>query len=102
MSQTLQVALDSTLNMNRTSSAGTATIFFDSSIKDLSIFCTDDNPDEPIFKVGENLWCMYIDTKKDINYDDVSYRNFLIHSPSSAEYYLTTPIIDQIKYCIIQ
>lgn len=104
MSQTLQVALDSTLNMNRASSAGTATIFFDSSIKDLSIFCTDDNPDEPIFKVGENLWCMYIDTKKDIDYDDVSYRNFLIHSPSSAECYLTTPIIEpnQVLYYTIK
>lgn len=92
--QSLQVALSPAPKVNRTTSGGTATIFFDSSIEDLNISCTDENPDEPIVKVGENLWRMYIDTKKDIDHDDVCYRNFLIHSPSSAECYLTTPIIE--------
>ena len=92
--QTMQVALSYAPNDNRSTSKGTATIFFDSSIEDLSVVCTDENPDEPIVKVGENLWCMYIDTKKDIDYDDVCYRNFLIHSPSSEECYITTPIIE--------
>lgn len=83
---------------------GISRIFFDSRIEDLSIICTDENPDEPIVKVGENMWCMYIDTKKDVYYDDACFRNFLIHGPSSTECYLTTPIIEpsQVLYYTIK
>lgn len=62
-------------------------------LKGLSIICTDENPEEPIVKVGENLWCMYINAEKDIEEDGFSYRNFLIYSPSSVECTITTPTI---------
>lgn len=83
---------------------GMSTIFFDSRLEDLSILCTDEKPDEPIVKVGNNLWRMYIDAKKDIDHDGYCYRNFLIHTPSSAECYLTTPIIEpnQVLYYTIK
>lgn len=41
--QTLQVTLSHAPKVNRTTSGGTATIFFDSNIEDLSIICTEEN-----------------------------------------------------------
>ena len=90
-SQTLQVTLSPDKSkVDRSTNNGTATIFFDSPIEDLSIICTDDNPNEPIVKVTDNLWFMHVDVKKDIEIDGVCYRNFLLKCASSAEYYLTT------------
>ena len=43
---------------------------------------------------------MHVNPKKDLDLDNVCYRNFLLKSPSSAEYYLTTPEIgnNQVLY----
>ena len=93
-SQTLQVTLSPDKSkVDRSTSSGTATIFFNSSIEDLSILCTDENPNEPIVKVGDNLWFTHIDVKKDIETDGVCYRNYLLKSSLSSEYSLTTPEI---------
>ena len=90
-SQTLQVSLSPDKSkVDRNAQEGKATVIFDSNIEDLSIVCTDENPDEPIVKVTDNLWYMHIDAKKDIESDGICYRNFLLKSSSSAEYYLTT------------
>lgn len=89
--QTLQVLLSPDKSkVDRNAKEGKATIIFDSDIEDLSILCTDENPDEPIIKVTNNLWYIHIDVKKDIESDEICYRNFLLKSSSSAEYYLTT------------
>lgn len=100
-SQTLKVELSPDKSkVDRSVSNGTATIFFDSNIDDLSIVCTDDNPDEQIQKIGKKLWFMHVNPKKDIDLDGFCYRNFLLKSPLSAEYYLTTPEIgnNQVLY----
>ena len=100
-SQTLKVELSPDKSkVDRSVSNGTATIFFDSNVDDLSIVCTDENPDEPIQKIGEKLWFMHVDAKKDIDEEGICYRNFLLKSPSSAEYYLSTPEIgyNQVLY----
>lgn len=77
-----------------------ATIIFISSIEDLSIVCTDENPNEPIAQINDTIWTMRINVKKDIEADGFCFRNFIIQSSSSVEYYLTTPIIElnQILY----
>lgn len=100
LAQSLQVSLSPSPKVNRITTGGTATRFFDSNIEDLSIVCTDENPEEPIVKVANNLWCMTLDAKKDINEDGFTYRNFLIYSPSSSDCYLSTPSIkpNQILY----
>lgn len=100
-SQTLKVELSPDKSkVDRSVSNGTATIFFDSNVDDLSIVCTDQNPDEPIQKIGDKFWVMHVNPKKDIELDNVCYRNFLLNCPSSAEYYLTTPEIrnNQVLY----
>lgn len=100
-SQTLKVELSPDKSkVDRSVSNGTATIFFDSNVGDLSIVCTDQNPDEPIQKIGDKFWVMHVNPKKDIELDNVCYRNFLLNCPSSAEYYLTTPEIrnNQVLY----
>lgn len=100
-SQTLKVTLSPDKSkVDRSTSNGTATVFFDSNVDDLSIVCTDENPDEPIQKIGNKLWFMHIDVKKALELEDVCYRNFLLKSPSSAEYQLTTPEIgnNQVLY----
>lgn len=90
--QTLQVELSPDKSkVDRSVNKGIATIFFDSNVNDLSIICTDENPDEPIQKIGDKLWFTHIDAKKEIEKYGVCYRNFLLRSPSSAEYYLITP-----------
>ena len=77
--QTLQVTLSPDKSkVDRSTKNGTATIFFDSNIEDLSIVCTDENPDEPITKINDNLWFTHIDVKKDIESDGVCYRNYLL------------------------
>ena len=99
--QSLKVTLSPDKSkVDRSVNNGTATVFFDSNVNDLSIVCTDDNPDEPIQKAGNKLWFMHIDVKSDLASDDICYRNFLLKSPSSAEYYLTTPEIgyNQVLY----
>ena len=100
-SQTLKVTLSPDKSkVDRSTSNGIATVFFDSNVDDLSIVCTDENPDEPIQKIGDKLWFMHIDVKKALELEDVCYRNFLLKSPSSAEYQLTTPEIgyNQVLY----
>lgn len=90
-SQTLQVSLSPDKSkVDRGAKGGIATIFFDSSIEDLSIICTDENPDETIEMINDNLRYIRIDVKKDIEADGVCYRNYLLKSGSTAEYYLTT------------
>lgn len=99
--QTLKVALSPDKSkVDRSTNNGTATIFFDSNVDNLSIVCTDENPEEPIQKIGNKLWFTHINVKKDIEADESCYRNFLLKSPSSAEYYLTTPEIgfNQVLY----
>ena len=98
--QTLQVSLSSDTKVNRTTKGGTATIFFDSSIEDLNIVCTEENPNESIIKINEHQWFVNIDVDKDIEADGVCYRNFLLKCPLSAEYYLTTSEIgyNQVLY----
>ena len=100
-SQTLKVELSPDKSkVDRSVTNGTATIFFDSNVEDLSIVCTDQNPEEPIQKIGNKFWVMHVNPKKDIEMDDICYRNFLLKSPSSAEYYLATPEIgnNQVLY----
>ena len=104
--QTLQVALSPDKSkVNRSTKNGVATIFFDSSIEDLSIVCTDENPNEQVIKdeIDENRWYIKIDVKKDLEEDGVCYRNFLIKCSASAEYYLTTDTIapNQVLYYTI-
>ncbi|SDG80584.1 hypothetical protein SAMN04487901_11011 [Prevotella communis] len=99
--QTLQVELSPDKSkVDRSVNNGTATIFFDSNVEDLSIVCTDQNPDELIQKIGTKFWVMHINPKKDIELDSVCYRSFLLNSPLSAEYQLTTPDIgyNQVLY----
>lgn len=99
--QTLKVELSPDKSkVDRSVSNGTATIFFDSNVDDLSIVCTDENPDEPIQKIGNKFWVMHVNPKKDIELDNVCYRSFLLNSPLSAEYQLTTPEIgyNQVLY----
>ena len=99
--QTLRVDLSPDKSkVDRSTNNGVATIFFDSNIDDLSIVCTDDNPDEPIQKTGNKLWFTHINVKNDIDVDGICYRNYLLKSSSSAEYYLTTPEIgyNQVLY----
>lgn len=101
MSQTLQVTLSPDKSkVDRSVSNGTATIFFDSNVNELSIVSTDQNPDEQIQRIGDKFWVMHVNPKKDIELDNVCYRNFLLKCPSSAEYYLTTPEIgnNQVLY----
>lgn len=100
-SQTLQVSLSPDKSkVDRSTSNGMATVFFDSNIDDLSIVCTDDDPEKPIQKIGNKLWFMYVDVKEDMNIEGVCYRSFLLKSKTSAEYYLTTPEIgyNQVLY----
>ena len=102
--QTLQVTLSPDKSkINRSTSNGIATIFFDSSIEDLSIVCTEENPNEPITKINDHQWFVNIDVRKDIEMDGICYRNFLIKSAASAEYYLTTDTIapNQVLYYTI-
>lgn len=99
--QTLQVELSPDKSkVDRSVNNGTATIFFDSNVNDLSVVCTEAKNEEPIQKIGNKLWFMHVDVKKDMEDDGVCYRNFLLKSPSSAEYYLTTPEIgyNQVLY----
>lgn len=99
--QTLKVELSPDKSkVDRSVSNGTATIFFDSNVDDLSIVCTDENLDEPIQKIGNKLWFMHVDAKKDVDLDGFCYRNFLLRCPASAEYSLTTPQIgyNQVLY----
>lgn len=101
--QTLQVALSSAPKVNRTTSGGTATIFFDSSIEDLNIICTEENPNEPITKINDHQWFVNIDVSKDVEAEGICYRNYLLKCSASAEYYLTTdPIVpNQVLYYTI-
>ena len=102
--QTLQVTLSPDKSkINRSTSNGIATIFFDSSIEDLTIVCTEENPNEPITKINDHQWFVNIDVRKDIEIDGICYRNFLIKSAASAEYYLTTDTIapNQVLYYTI-
>ena len=101
--QTLQVALSSAPKVNRTTSGGTATIFFDSNIEDLSIVCTDENPNEPITKINNHQWFVNIDVNKDIEEDGICYRNYLLKCAASAEFFLTTDEIapNQVLYYTI-
>jgi hypothetical protein len=86
--------------VDRSTKNGVATIFFDSKVKDLNIVCTDENPEEPIVKLTNNLWFIHIDAQKDIDLDSICYRNFLLTSNLSSEYYLTTDAIspNQVLY----
>ena len=79
---------------------GTATIFFESYVGDLNIISTDQNPEEPIIKIGPNLWRHCIDVNKDEEFDDVSYRVYDIYSAVFASCHLVTPLLDsgQILY----
>lgn len=100
-SQTLKVELSPDKSkVDRSVSNGMATIFFDSNVDDLSIVCTDENPDEPIQKIGNKFWVMHVNPKNDIELEEPCIRNFLLKSPSSTEYYLTTPEIgfNQVLY----
>lgn len=101
--QTLQVALSPAPKVNRTTSGGTATIFFDSSIEDLTIICTEENPDEPITKINDHQWFVNIDVNKDLESDGICYRNYLLKCSASAEYLLTTEEIapNQVLYYTI-
>ena len=102
--QTLQVALSPDKSkVDRNAIEGMATILFESSVEDLNIVCTEENPDEPIVKVTDNLWYIRINVKKDIDSDGICYRNFLLRSPASAEYYLSTEPISpkQVLYYTI-
>ena len=74
---------------------GTATIFFDSNVDNLSIVSKEMREDEPIKKIGNKLWFTNIDVKSDMAIEGVCYRVFLLKSPSSAEYELKT---DEISY----
>jgi WD40 repeat protein len=99
--QTLQVTLSPDKSkVDRSTDNGIATIFFDSSIDDLNIVCTEESPDEPMVRVTDNLWYIHINPQKDIDSDGVCYRNFLLKSSMSAEYYLTTDPIgpNQVLY----
>ena len=88
-SQTLQVTLSPDKSkVDRNAKEGKATIIFDSNIEDLSVVCTEENPNEPIERVTDNLWYIRIDVKKDIESDGICYRNFLLKSSSSAEFIL--------------
>lgn len=86
--------------VDRSTSNGTATVFFDSNIDDLTVICTDEKPDEPIQKIGKKVLFTHVNVKEDMEMDGVCYRNFLLKSKSSAEYYLTTPEIgyNQVLY----
>lgn len=101
--QTLQVSLSSDSKVNRTTKGGTATIFFDSSIKDLNIVCTEEDPNESIIKINDHQWFVNIDVNKDIETDGVCYRNYLLKCSASAEYCLTTDAIspNQVLYYTI-
>ena len=102
--QTLQVTLSPDKSkVDRSTKNGIATIFFDSSIEDLSIVCTAEDPNEPIIKINENLWFTHIDVKKDLEEEGVCYRNYLLKCTASAEYYLTTDTIapNQVLYYTI-
>ena len=99
--QTLKVELSPDKSkVDRSVSNGTATIFFDSNVNELSIVSTDQNPDEQIQRIGDKFWVMHVNPKKDIELDNVCYRSFRLNSPSSAEYQLTTPEIgyNQVLY----
>lgn len=99
--QTLKVDLSPDKSkVDRSTSNGTATVFFDSNVDDLTVICTDEEADEPIQKVGNKVWFTHVNVKKDMEMDGVCYRNFLLKSKSSAEYYLTTPEIgyNQVLY----
>lgn len=99
--QTLKVDLSPDRSkVDRSTSNGTATVFFDSNIGDLTVICTDEKPDEPIQKIGKKVWFTHVNVKEDMALDGVCYRNFLLKSKSSAEYYLTTPEIgyNQVLY----
>ena len=101
--QSLQVALSSAPKVNRTTSGGTATIFFDSNIEDLSIVCTEEAPNESIVKINDHQWFVNIDVNKDIEAEGVCYRNYLLKCSASAEYFLTTDEIapNQVLYYTI-
>ena len=98
--QTLQVNLSSAPKVNRSTTAGTATIFFDSNIDDLSIVCTEEDPNEPIIKINDHQWFVNIDVKQDIEDDGICYRNYLLKCSASAEYFLKTDDIapNQVLY----
>ena len=99
--QTLQVTLSPDKSkVDRSTKNGIATVFFDSSIEDLSIVCTAEDPNEPIIKINDNLWYTHIDVNKDLEEEGVCYRNYLLKSSASAEYYLTTDTIapNQVLY----
>lgn len=100
-SQTLRVELSPDKSkVDRSVSNGTATIFFDSNVDDLSIVCKDEDPDEQIQKIGKKFWVMHVNPKKDFDLEQPCYRNFILKSPSSLEYDLTTPEIgfNQVLY----
>ncbi len=102
--QTLQVALSPDRSkVDRNAKDGMATILFESNVEDLSIVCTEEKPEEPIVKVTNNLWYTHIIVKKDIVSDGICYRNFILRSPASAEYFLTTEPISskQVLYYTI-
>lgn len=86
--------------VDRSVTNGTATIFFDSNVDNLSIMCKDENPEEQIRKIGKKFWVMHVDPKKDFDLEEPCYRNFILKSPSSLEYELSTPEIgfNQVLY----
>lgn len=101
--QTLQVSLSPAQKVNRATTGGMATIFFDSDIEDLSIICTEENPNEVITKINDHQWFVNIDVNKDIEVDGICYRNYLLKCAASAEYFLTTDEIapNQVLYYTI-
>ena len=99
--QTLRVELSPDKSkVDRSTQNGTATVFFESNVEDLNIVCTEEKPEEPVQKIGDKLWFTHIDVIKDMTEYGVCYRNFLLKSKESAEYYLSTPEIgyNQVLY----
>ena len=99
--QTLKVELSPDKSkVDRSVNNGTATIFFDSNVDDLSIVSKDQSPDEQIKKIGKKYWVMYVNPQMDFDLEEPCYRNFILKSPLSLEYDLTTPEIgfNQVLY----
>ena len=99
--QNLEVVLSPDKSkVDRSTTNGIATIFFESSIQDLSIICTEGKSNEPINKLNDNIWYTHIDVNSDLELDGVCYRKFLLKGSEFPEYELTTDEIlpNQVLY----
>lgn len=100
--QKLKVTQAKTPAVDRSTNNGTATIIFASSVKDLTVTTTYEDQVLTAPGVGKSMYyLLYVNPIEDLkNQMEVSNRTITLHTPKTADYTFTTPIIqpNQVLY----